>query len=82
MSVPVVSSIIKNRNGRSALNSMAVSTLLFNESIVSADAILPFSFISMPIFCKTFDTCRRLASDPRASCGSDAGAVNNLRIPS
>lgn len=80
--VPVVSSLIMNKNGRSALNSSSVNLSATLTSLASND-VLPFSLISMPIFCKIFDTCKRSWTwVPRTSCGSDACFVKTWRIPS
>lgn len=51
ISAPVVSSIIKYRNGRSALNSESAPILLsmVGSLFASAYDVLPFSFITMPV---------------------------------
>lgn len=81
--VPVVSSSIRNKNGLSALKSMFPPNLFTKLAIVAAYAVLPCSFISIPVFCSTFETCKRsCTAAPRTNCGNDAWRVNIWRIPS
>lgn len=65
------------------LNYNINNTLFTKLATVAAYAVLPFSLISIPVFCKTFDTCKRSwTAEPRASCGNEACNVNIWRIPS
>lgn len=75
--VPVLSSLTKIKNGRSAINSKSLSRLLLSIVLISVDAnaVFPLSLISIVVFCIKFDTfgysswadtaCPKLAKDAR-----------------